>query len=88
MSRRPDHPQSPELTARTPPRAAGRPAIDDDTIRIVFRGFPADVLFHFRFYAIGAQLVLWATIGLVFAPMAERLLAGAPARPAPALVNG
>ncbi|MCU7726440.1 CbtA family protein [Actinoplanes sp. KI2] len=71
------------------PRVAETPQpLTDASGTIVFPGFPADVLFHFRFYAIGAQLVLWATIGLVFAPMAERLLAGAPARPAPALVNG
>jgi hypothetical protein len=41
---------------------------------IVFPGFPADVLFNFRLYSIGAQLILWAAIGLVFAPLAERLL--------------
>jgi hypothetical protein len=40
----------------------------------VFPAFPADLLFDFRLYSVGAQLVLWATIGLVFAPMAERLL--------------
>ena len=87
MSRRPDHPQSPELTDRTPPRAAGRPALDD-AIRIVFRGFPADVLFRFRLSSAGAQLVLGAAIGLIFAPMAGRLLEPKPARPAAALVNG
>jgi hypothetical protein len=41
---------------------------------IVYPGFPADVLFDFRLYSITAQLILWATIGLVFAPQAERLL--------------
>jgi hypothetical protein len=41
---------------------------------IVFPGFPADVLFSFRLYSIGAQLILWTAIGLVFAPLAERLL--------------
>jgi hypothetical protein len=51
--------------------------------KIVFPGFPADVLFNFRLYSIGAQLLLWTTIGLVFAPMAERLLAPKPA-PSPA----
>ncbi|BFU47823.1 CbtA family protein [Krasilnikovia sp. MM14-A1004] len=50
--------------------------LTDDNGRIVFPGFPADLLFNFRLYSIGAQLVLWATIGLVFAPMAERLLTG------------
>jgi hypothetical protein len=36
--------------------------------------FPADVLYDFRLYSLGTQLVLWATIGLVFAPLAARLL--------------
>jgi hypothetical protein len=56
--------------------------------RIVFPGFPADVLASFRFAAVAAQLVLWTTIGLVFAPLAERLLepgrAKAAARSGPA----
>lgn len=42
--------------------------------RIVFPGFPADVLFAFRFYSVAAQLVLWTVIGLAFAPLAERML--------------
>ncbi|MCA1220816.1 CbtA family protein [Streptomyces sp. 8L] len=42
---------------------------------IVYPGFPADDLFSFRFYSVGAQLVLWGALGLLFAPMAERLLA-------------
>jgi hypothetical protein len=54
--------------------------LTDSTGRIVFPGFPADVLFNFRLYSIGAQLLLWGTIGLVFAPLAERLLAPAPAK--------
>lgn len=41
---------------------------------IVYPGFPADVLFDFRLYSVAAQLLLWATIGLVFAPLAQRLL--------------
>jgi len=41
---------------------------------IVFPGFPADVLFAFRLSSVAAQLILWATIGLVFAPLADRLL--------------
>jgi hypothetical protein len=42
--------------------------------RIAYPGFPADVLFSFRLYSVAAQLLLWATIGLVFAPLADRLL--------------
>lgn len=41
---------------------------------IVYPGFPADVLFAFRLYSVAAQLILWTTIGLTFAPLAERLL--------------
>jgi predicted cobalt transporter CbtA len=36
--------------------------------------FPADVLYEFRLYSLGTQLVMWAAIGLVFAPMVARLL--------------
>jgi predicted cobalt transporter CbtA len=36
--------------------------------------FPADVLYDFRLYSLGTQLVMWAAIGLVFAPMVARLL--------------
>lgn len=57
---------------------------------IVYPGFPADTLFSFRLYSVGAQVLLWAVIGLAFGPLAERLLtprpgrgAAAPTRPAP-----
>ena len=43
---------------------------------IVYPGFPADVLAKFRVYSVTAQLIMWATIGLVFAPLADRLLTG------------
>jgi Probable cobalt transporter subunit (CbtA) len=36
--------------------------------------FPANDLYDFRLYSVGTQLVLWATIGLVFASLADRLL--------------
>ena len=39
--------------------------------------FPADVLYEFRLYTLGAQLVLWAMIGLVFASMVQRLFSEA-----------
>jgi hypothetical protein len=48
----------------------------DGTGRIVFEGFPADVLATFRLYSVGAQLILWTAIGLVFAPIADRVLSG------------
>jgi hypothetical protein len=61
--------------------------LTDANGHIVFPGFPADLLFNFRLYAVGAQLILWAAIGLVFAPLAERLL-GRPASAAqPVSVN-
>jgi hypothetical protein len=49
-------------------------ALTDANGTIVFPGFPADLLYSFRLYSLGAQLILWAAIGLTFAPMAERLL--------------
>jgi uncharacterized membrane protein len=42
--------------------------------QIVFPGFPADVLFSFRMYSIEAQLLMWTVIGVVFAPLAERVV--------------
>jgi len=36
--------------------------------------FPADVLYDFRLYSLGTQLVMWTMIGLVFASMVDRLL--------------
>jgi predicted cobalt transporter CbtA len=41
---------------------------------IIYPGFPADVLYEFRLVSLGTQLVLWATIGLVFAMLSGRLL--------------
>lgn len=41
---------------------------------IIYPGFPADVLYEFRLLSLGTQLVLWTTIGLVFATLAGRLL--------------
>ncbi len=41
---------------------------------IVFPGFPADVLYLFRLYSVGTQLILWTTLGLCFGYLAERLL--------------
>jgi Probable cobalt transporter subunit (CbtA) len=54
--------------------------------RIVFPGFPADVLYRFRLYSVGAQLVLWAVIAVTFGPLAERLLRP-PAPTAPTAVD-
>ncbi|MDN3358795.1 CbtA family protein [Actinomadura sp. DC4] len=48
--------------------------------QIVYPGFPADLLFKFRLYSVGAQAIMWGAIGLCFAPLAERLLAPKPAQ--------
>lgn len=41
---------------------------------IIYPGFPADVLYEFRLVSLATQLVLWVTIGVVFATLAGRLL--------------
>ncbi|MGE2735496.1 CbtA family protein [Mycolicibacterium vaccae] len=46
----------------------------DDNGAIVYEGFPADVLYEFRLYSLGTQVVVYATMGLVFAAMVSRLL--------------
>jgi predicted cobalt transporter CbtA len=38
--------------------------------------FPAVVLWQFRVASFGMQLIMWATIGLVFGALAERVFAG------------
>jgi len=42
-------------------------------------GFPADVLYDFRLYSLGTQLVMWTTIGVVFASLTRRVLTEQPA---------
>jgi predicted cobalt transporter CbtA len=42
-------------------------------------GFPADVLYQFRLFSLGTQVVMWAAIGMVFAALMQRLL-GSPER--------
>jgi hypothetical protein len=42
--------------------------------RIVYPGFPADVLFRFRLYSILNQLILWGSIGFLFGLLAEKQL--------------
>jgi predicted cobalt transporter CbtA len=41
--------------------------------------FPATVLWQFRIASLGGQLIMWATLGLLFGAAAERLLAQRPA---------
>lgn len=42
------------------------------------KDFPATTLWRFREASIGMQIVLWLTIALVFAPIAQRVLSGQP----------
>jgi predicted cobalt transporter CbtA len=46
----------------------------DSAGNIIYEGFPADDLYEFRLFSLGTQVVMWATIGLVFAALASRLL--------------
>jgi predicted cobalt transporter CbtA len=46
----------------------------DSAGTIIYEGFPADDLYQFRLFSLGTQVVMWATIGLVFATLASRLL--------------
>ncbi|HEY3613785.1 MAG TPA: CbtA family protein [Gaiellales bacterium] len=46
------------------------------SINEVPKGFPAVTLFRFREASIGMQMVIWTTIGLVFAGTAQRVMAG------------
>ena len=41
---------------------------------IVFPGFPAADLYEFRLYAMVVQMIIWSTIGLVFAALVSRLV--------------
>jgi hypothetical protein len=48
--------------------------LTDPSGKIVFPGFDADLLYRFRLYAVGAQILLWGVLALGFAPLAERVL--------------
>ena len=49
--------------------------LTDASGAIVYPGFDADLLFKFRLYSLGAQAILWTVLGVVFAPLGERVLA-------------
>ena len=53
----------------------------DSSGAIVYPGFPADDLYLFRLYSVAAQLILWTTIGLCFAPLAGRLFGSSSSAP-------
>jgi putative cobalt transporter subunit CbtA len=60
--------------------------IDDQTVspgEIVYPGFDPDLLWKFRWYSLLNQLLIWATIGMVFGALVERYF-GEPLTPAPA----
>jgi hypothetical protein len=40
--------------------------------QIVYPGFPADILWKFRFFSILAQMLVWSAIGLIFGNLVER----------------
>lgn len=59
-----------------PPIAETPQPITDPSGMITYPGFPADDLYHFRLYALGTQVVIWTTLGLVFGVLVSRLLEG------------
>ncbi|RAV15104.1 cobalt transporter [Mycolicibacterium sp. GF69] len=48
--------------------------LTDAAGNIVYEGFPADDLYEFRLFSLGTQIVMYATIALVFGALAARLL--------------
>jgi Probable cobalt transporter subunit (CbtA) len=52
----------------------------DPSGAVVYPRFPSDLLFQFRLCAIGAQVVLWSTVGLAFGALVERRAADPAAR--------
>jgi putative cobalt transporter subunit CbtA len=51
------------------------PMVDDAGV-IVFPGFPATDMYEFRLYTFLSQLIVWTTIGLVFATSISKVLDG------------
>jgi hypothetical protein len=49
-------------------------ALSDGQGRVLFPGFPADVLADFRMYSLLSQAVMWLIIGVVFAAVVPRVL--------------
>lgn len=63
------------------PQATETPQpLTDPQGRMAYPGFPADTLAAFRMYSVLAQAILWGAIGVMFAPLAERVLSPAPQR--------
>jgi len=57
-----------------PPVSETPQPLVDESGALVYPGFSGDDLFHFRVYAVGTQLVIWVTIGLVAGALLDRLL--------------
>jgi hypothetical protein len=55
------------------PSLQPRQPLRDRSGTIVYPGFPADLLYEFRLYAVLAQAILWGVIGVGFGALAERL---------------
>jgi hypothetical protein len=51
------------------------PTVDGAGV-IVFPGFPAIDMYEFRLYTFTTQLIIWTTIGLVFAALISKMLDG------------
>ncbi len=52
--------------------------IIDGSGKLVYPGFPADVLWKFRFYSVINQMIIWTTIGLIFSALLERIVGRRP----------
>jgi hypothetical protein len=48
--------------------------LTDPSGKIVFPGFDPDLLYWFRLYSVGAQILLWGVLAVGFAPLADRVL--------------
>jgi Probable cobalt transporter subunit (CbtA) len=51
--------------------------------QIVYPGFPADVLWKFRFYSVLNQIIIWGGIGLIFSALLERAVGDRKPNPTP-----
>jgi hypothetical protein len=51
--------------------------LKDASGKIVFPGFDPDLLYRFRLYSVGAQMLMWAVLGVAFGPLAERVVGNA-----------
>ena len=71
---RPGDTPVPRPAALEVPEGCEEEPLHDAAGSIIYPGFPADVLYEFRLLSLATQLLLWASIGLVFATISGRLL--------------